>query len=803
MFGTDGRAAVVSCSSAGGDVTRVRGAAPARRALRAALVLALAAVAAMALASSALASPIGEVEQFPTAFAPGTSANGHEGTIVDGPEGHLWFTAGEGFSPALGEIDPTSGTFTESYAELQPQYQMTVTNGSLWFSSDASAGTLGSYNTTSGREANYYVEYEPESVALGHDGSLWFTNTYEGPPDEYVVRLALSPYSEHAFQLPSGDTMAPEAPIAPGPEGDVWFALNDVAGTGRAGLAQISPSGTIATPWNDFSPSAAPTSLAQGPSVSIYGQHETIWFTQPGSDAIGVYVAGEGLGEFTLGTTPNNQPEQIVEGPEGNMYFTQPGSDQIGRINTMTAEVDEFSTGSGTADAPGAIALGPEGSVWFTEGGSQVGRMGTEGEPTATPPAIETNPSNVTVAAGENATFSSAANGNPTPSVQWEVSSDGGASWSEVQGATSPTLTISAVTTSQSEDEYRAVWRNSAGTETSSAATLIVTGPPTVVTGGVSSLTAGSATLNATVNPNSLALEECSAHYEAKGVQDEAQCASLPAGLTGAQPVEAMVSGLSPNTTYSYHFSADNQAGGGEGAVESFTTLLNASSETSSSPSGEAEARIGSALKGQAREGEGTITVGQYGSNPVGSPPFMSAGKYFDAYLSAGSTFTSLEITDCELGGATGLYWWNPQAKAGNGEWQAVSDETKPAGSPPCITATINAGTSPDLAQMTGTVFAAALPSGPRPTVKKLSPKKGSTAGGTRVTITGTGFAGVTGVDFGSTEAKEVIYHSPESLTAVTPAEAAGTVSVTVTTPGGTSAPSSKARFTFKEPKKG
>ena len=38
----------------------------------------------------------------------------------------------------------------------------------------------------------------------------------------------------------------------------------------------------------------------------------------------------------------------------------------------------------------------------------------------------------------------------------------------------------------------------------------------------------------------------------------------------------------------------------------------------------------------------------------------------------------------------------------------------------------------------------------PLPTIKKLSPKKGTTAGGTQVTITGTNFTGVTAVKFGS-----------------------------------------------------
>jgi len=88
------------------------------------------------------------------------------------------------------------------------------------------------------------------------------------------------------------------------------------------------------------------------------------------------------------------------------------------------------------------------------------------------------------------------------------------------------------------------------------------------------------------------------------------------------------------------------------------------------------------------------------------------------------------------------------------------------------------------------------------PTVKKMTPKKGPTTGGTSVSITGTGFENGTTVKFGTVAAREVTFVSSTSLTAVSPEEQAGKVSVTVSTSGGTSEPSTKASFTFKAPKK-
>ena len=57
-------------------------------------------------------------------------------------------------------------------------------------------------------------------------------------------------------------------------------------------------------------------------------------------------------------------------------------------------------------------------------------------------PSITTNPTNQSVFAGQDATFSAAASGLPTPGVQWQVSTDGGSTFSPVPGATSDTLTI-------------------------------------------------------------------------------------------------------------------------------------------------------------------------------------------------------------------------------------------------------------------------------------------------------------------------------------------------------------------------
>lgn len=87
------------------------------------------------------------------------------------------------------------------------------------------------------------------------------------------------------------------------------------------------------------------------------------------------------------------------------------------------------------------------------------------------------------------------------------------------------------------------------------------------------------------------------------------------------------------------------------------------------------------------------------------------------------------------------------------------------------------------------------------PVVTGVSPASG--AGGTTVTITGTGLTGATSVGFGSTSRATPTAVTDTRLNAVAPPGPTGTVPVTVTTPAGTSAASSTAQFTFAAPGSG
>jgi hypothetical protein len=123
------------------------------------------------------------------------------------------------------------------------------------------------------------------------------------------------------------------------------------------------------------------------------------------------------------------------------------------------------------------------------------GTCGTADSRTATVtvgsgPAITLNPSSVAVLAPTGTSFSAAASGNPAPTVQWQVSTNGGGSFSDLGGQTSTTLTIASTTVAMNGYQYRAVFTNGCGTATTSAATLTVWAP-VVATASTPSPTTG------------------------------------------------------------------------------------------------------------------------------------------------------------------------------------------------------------------------------------------------------------------------------------------------------------------------
>ena len=98
-------------------------------------------------------------------------------------------------------------------------------------------------------------------------------------------------------------------------------------------------------------------------------------------------------------------------------------------------------------------------------------------------PTISSSPINATRVIPNTASFSVTATGSPSPTYQWEVSDNGGSTWTNVidgSGATSTNYTTTATSASMHTNLYRCVVTNTCGAVTSNTATLTLSNPSPV-----------------------------------------------------------------------------------------------------------------------------------------------------------------------------------------------------------------------------------------------------------------------------------------------------------------------------------
>jgi hypothetical protein len=375
--------------------------------------------------------------------------------------------------------------------------------------------------------------------------------------------------------------------------------------------------------------------------------------------------------------------------------------------------------------------------------------------------------------------------------------------------------------------------------------------PPSAVTLAASSIEQTEAVLHATVNPNGAAVGVCMVEYGlSTSYGHTAACASLPGSGVVSVPVSALAFGLTPNSEYHFRVAASDSGGTVQGADQTFTTppeppevdpeeasslspttaVINATVNPngslvtdckfewgltatfghtvacSPSPgSGVSGVAVSAALSGLSPHTEYFFRVVATNAGGISeseevvfetlpNPPTVTAISP-NAGLEAGGTLVTITGTEMayvekvKFGGgfATGLKHESPtvitaKAPAGTGTVHVILTDKGGSSTP----------TAADLFSY--------VAAGPAPTIGKLSAKKGPAGGGTSVTITGTGFIGVTAVSFGSTAAESYVVNSPTSITATSPAATTGPVEISIVTPNGPSGITIKDRFTYGSP---
>jgi hypothetical protein len=153
---------------------------------------------------------------------------------------------------------------------------------------------------------------------------------------------------------------------------------------------------------------------------------------------------------------------------------------------------------------------------------------------------------------------------------------------------------------------------------------------------------------------------------------------------------------------------------------------------------------------------------------------------------------TKVTISGTELTGATAVDFGTLEATNVGFNPDGTITATSPAGTGSVhVTVTTPGGTS---TSGTGDEFTYVPPP---PAITGVAPSEGPEVGGTAVTITGTNLTGATVVRFGAAEATGITVIGEGTQITATAPSGSGTVDVTVTTPGGTSAATSSDRFAY------
>ena len=259
--------------------------------------------------------------------------------------------------------------------------------------------------------------------------------------------------------------------------------MNGVAGNGENLYPMFSPDGSKVA-FNSLATNLGP--VASTGNTQIYVKNLTTGdITLVSADANGVEANNFSL----LSVFTPDGTKIAFESPATNLIPSGTnGSVQVFLKDLPTGAVILASTdangtqGNGSSSDPN-FSAGQTAFAFQSAASSLGARFGTtqifvRSVTTQFPPAVTTSPSNLTITTGQTASFTAAANGMPSPTIQWQVSTDGGATFADIPGATSTTLTFPA-TLSQTGNLYQAVFTNSAGSATSSAALLTVLNPAT------------------------------------------------------------------------------------------------------------------------------------------------------------------------------------------------------------------------------------------------------------------------------------------------------------------------------------
>ena len=345
--------------------------------------------------------------------------------------------------------------------DISYQWQLSIDSGSTW--SAVSGATQASYTTPVTSAADngkrYRVVVTASSISVNSS----------------AVQLTVT-----AAVVTPSLTVQPAAQTATAPNAATFSVT--VSGTSPAYQWQRSTDGGVT--WSNISGATAASYSTGTTSTTMSGErYRVVVSNSAGSvTSSGVTLTVEPTPvAATISAQPSAQTTTagsaaafsvtVVGTPTPTLQWQRSSDGGSTWANIASATAATYNTGAVTLAQNGeryrVIASNASGSVTSSAVTLSV-------NPASQAPAITTQPTAQTVTAPAAATFTVAASGVPTPSLQWQLSSDNGATWANIAGATAATYTTPATATTDSGRQYRVIATNSAGSATTNAALLTV-----------------------------------------------------------------------------------------------------------------------------------------------------------------------------------------------------------------------------------------------------------------------------------------------------------------------------------------
>lgn len=328
-------------------------------------------------------------------------------------------------------------------------------------------------------------------VALGADGTA-AARFARGPGATLTVRATVDAVTTEAvLEQPVPPTVTAPADATALEGAQATFTTTATGSPAPTLRWQSAPAGSAA--WSDV-----PGATADRLTVDAARAADGTRYRVVAANAAGTATSAPATLTVTWGPEVTAQPADAGGLPGATVRFT------VGVAGSPAPAV-RWQTAPAVAgpwaDVPGETGTTYDRVVGSGDAGLRVRAVltGAAGEVASDPatltrhdaPAFTTGPADRSVAEGQVATFAAVATGTPAPALRWQVLAPGAAGWTDVPGATAPTLDVTADRTAQGA-RYRAVASSVAGTATSTPATLTVlwgpevTGPAdvTVLAGG-------------------------------------------------------------------------------------------------------------------------------------------------------------------------------------------------------------------------------------------------------------------------------------------------------------------------------